>query len=379
LENGLIVSVTNQQKAVSIWAFMDAFTWQLWVVIIVTCLLVGLVIFGIDAWLIGAKVDKKKKKIVVGNNENCEQEIAFADYIWDAMMRPMQVRDMRPLSTFASNFVVLAFAFMMLVVVTVYTANTTANITATRLQSTIRGVEDLPGKVVGTWEDYVPDLAKVGVTAIGFPWESDEDETAMLEALTNGTIQALVLDNSYLVYVASSSCDIAVVGREFDEKNSAIAFASNIDEAEVIREMNNALSELREDGSQSLLVDTLIEPPEVACKTDLVSGTTTKIGVDELAGLWIMLAVGIVIAVVIVIVYKLHLKYTKKHIDKASKSLKKKMSTTMRMTKQFSSGRRSSFGRSSSLGSSDKGETTKSGEGSDGHEMNTVQENEDVV
>lgn len=52
---------------------------------------------------------------------------------------------------FAGNLIIMIFAFMMLILVTLYTANTAANLTATRLSTNIRSVEDLPGKRVGTW------------------------------------------------------------------------------------------------------------------------------------------------------------------------------------------------------------------------------------
>lgn len=42
---------------------------------------------------------------------------------------------------------------MVLVLVTLYTATTTANITAVVLASTINGLPDLPGKSVVTWVD----------------------------------------------------------------------------------------------------------------------------------------------------------------------------------------------------------------------------------
>jgi ABC-type amino acid transport substrate-binding protein len=317
--------------------------------------------------MVGVKFDKKKKKVYVGDNENTDREMAFADYMWDAVMRPTQVRDQRPLS-FASNFIVLAFAFMMLVIVTVYTANTTANITATRLQSTIRGVQDLPGKVVGTWTDFVPDLAKLGVTALGLPWETVEDEAAMLELLRNGTIQALVLDDTFLTYTASSSCDIALVGQKFNDQAATIAFASDFNSPELLKGVNQAMAELREDGSVQLLVDTFIKPPQASCKTSLVDENSTKISVSQLLGLWIMLGVCILIALFIALAYKLHLRYTQKHLEKAGSKLKKRASLVYTKSKQFSSGRRRSFGRSSSLGSSDKG-------GSEVEEMDVIEEN----
>lgn len=366
-ENGLIIAVNNEQAGASIWAFTDAFAWQVWVALIATSLVVGVIIFGVDAWMYGAKYDKTAHKFYAGTNLESEGKYAFSDYVWDALLRPTQVRDQRPLS-FASNFIVLAFAFMMLVIVTVYTANTTANITATRLQSTIRGVQDLPGKVVGTWTDFVPDLAKLGVTALGLPWETVEDEAAMLELLRNGTIQALVLDDTFLTYTASSSCDIALVGQKFNDQAATIAFASDFNSPELLKGVNQAMAELREDGSVQLLVDTFIKPPQASCKTSLVDENSTKISVSQLLGLWIMLGVCILIALFIALAYKLHLRYTQKHLEKAGSKLKKRASLVYTKSKQFSSGRRRSFGRSSSLGSSDKG-------GSEVEEMDVIEEN----
>jgi Bacterial extracellular solute-binding proteins, family 3/Ligand-gated ion channel len=295
--------------------------------------------------------------------------LLFFKILIAALTRPTQVRDQVPLS-FASNFIVLAFAFMMLVVVTVYTANTTANITATRLQSTIRGVQDLPGKVVGTWDDLVPELVKLGITPLGLPWETDADENAMLEMLTNGTIQALVLDRAFLTYTASSNCDIALVGQEFSDQNSAIAFASNFNSPELIKAVNQALAELREDGTVQLLTDTLIQPPEASCKSSLLDESTSKITVSQLAGLWVLLAAGVAGALFFAIVYKLHVRFTKKHIDRAGSQIKQRVSLVY--TKKFS-GRRT-YGRTASLASSDGGEKATSRGSLEAQELNVIKD-----
>lgn len=217
----------------------------------------------------------------------------------------------------------------MLVIVTVYTANTTANITATRLESTIRGVEDLPGKAVGTWEDYLPDMKKLGVTAKGFPWETDEDEVAMLDSLKNGSIQALVLDEPFLVYRTSSICEVTIVGQQFNKQSTNIAFASDFNSSEVLKAVNQALAVLREDGSIKMLTDTFISPQQAPCKASLVDETSNKISVSQLAGLWVMLAVGIAFALIITVIYKLHLRYTKKHIDKVGIQMKRSLTHTL--------------------------------------------------
>ena len=82
-ENGLIIAVPNVQGGANIWAFMDAFAWQVWVAIIFTALIVGVIIFGVDAWMYGAKYDKTTHKIFAGTNQESHEKHAFDDYVWD--------------------------------------------------------------------------------------------------------------------------------------------------------------------------------------------------------------------------------------------------------------------------------------------------------
>ncbi len=322
-ENGLIIAVNNEQKGASMWAFSQAFTWQVWVAVVCTAILIGIIIFAVDAWMYGAQYDRTKNKIFAGTDEGSLKRIAFMDYIWEAVMRPMQVRDQRPLS-FPSNFIVLAFSFMMLVIVTVYTANTTANITTTRLQSTIRGAQDLPGKAVGSWSDYKSELSKYGVILTSsLPWENEADEGAMIESLVNGTVQAFVLDESFLVYKAASSCEIAIIGNKFEELNQAVAFPRGFNNTALLDAVNQALIKLREEGVISLLRDIYVNPPEASCKTALI-GDSTQISMSMLSGLWIVLAVAIGIALAIAVIYKIHVRYTQKHVDKFGLQMTKK-------------------------------------------------------
>ena len=88
--------------------------------------------------------------------------------------------------------------FILLVLVAIYTANTAANITTFRLSSSIASLSDLQNgnKVVGTWTGYQAELARRGVKTLGLPWNTAADERAMFQALSNGTLQALVLDRA---------------------------------------------------------------------------------------------------------------------------------------------------------------------------------------
>ena len=62
----------------------------------------------------------------------------------------------------------------------------------------------------------VDDLGRRGIAARGFPWDHAAGERAMLQSLSNGTIQALVLTKSTLQYLTNDVCNVTVLGDEFD-------------------------------------------------------------------------------------------------------------------------------------------------------------------
>ena len=56
--NGLAIAVSSSYQEASMWAFTAAFSWGVWVAIIGTSMLVGLVVFGIDAIEMGVRKNK---------------------------------------------------------------------------------------------------------------------------------------------------------------------------------------------------------------------------------------------------------------------------------------------------------------------------------
>lgn len=186
----------------------------------------------------------------------------------------------------------------------------------------------MPGKVVGTWTEYLPQLRKYGINARDFPWETADDEAVMLNALTTGAVQALVLDESFLVYRASSSCDIAVVGPTFQVFDQATALSPSFSRANpsLLDEINTALIELREERVVSQLEEEFIDPPEAACKKLSADGNGNSVSFSQVAGLWVLLAGGIAVALALTAAIKLHERYTKQHLDRLGSTLKRQMS-----------------------------------------------------
>lgn len=72
--------------------------------------------------------------------------------------------------TIAGRVLLLAYGFFILILVNLYTAQTAALVTTTRLNSAIDGKGDLPGKAVGTWTPYVDNLKKYNIAATPLKW-----------------------------------------------------------------------------------------------------------------------------------------------------------------------------------------------------------------
>ena len=61
-----------------------------------------------------------------------------------------------------------------------------------------------PPCTVGTFESYRDLVKQYRISAIPYPWESDDDEKKMLDDLDSGTIVALIIDNVFVRCVRGS-------------------------------------------------------------------------------------------------------------------------------------------------------------------------------
>jgi len=125
------------------------------------------------------------------------------------------------------------------------TATVTSSQTVARLQSNIRGPDDLPGKTIGTVPgttaaDY---LARRGLASVDVNSAADG-----IRMLARGEVQAIVYDAPTLQYWAAKRGDgvLAVVGPVFSAQKYGIAVAN----ASALRKpINEALLAMIEDGT----------------------------------------------------------------------------------------------------------------------------------
>ena len=187
-----------------------------------------------------------------------------------------------------------------------YTANLTANLTLTRIKNDIHGLKDLPGKAVGSWENYAADLRKYNLAVVPFPWNNADDEEKMIEALKEGYIKALVMPDQTLSLRDAVDCDTMIVGNQFafTDESHVFPYATWFNSPSLILEYDQAIQRLLLDGAMEELQNRFIKIPQATCKTSGVNeGSVSKVEWQEVTGLWIMLAGALVLGIIAVSLY----------------------------------------------------------------------------
>lgn len=195
IQSGLSVMMVSQDSMTrSIWYFFSAMTWEVWVALLVTGIVAGFVV-----WL-----------MEVGSKSLTMDTRDFSVVVWDTFGRPVQMRDYR-LASVAGNTVGWVWSFLAFIVMSLYNAALTANMTIEQLSALPRRMSDLATLRVGSWVDYNETLVEYGIKVVPFPWETEEDEQVMLDALVSGEIDALVLDETALRILDANNCSTIIL------------------------------------------------------------------------------------------------------------------------------------------------------------------------
>ena len=143
-----------------------------------------------------------------------------------------------------------------LVLIAQLTATVTSSQTVQRLQSNIRGPDDLPGKTIGSAPGT---LAADYLSQRGLPFVSVTSGPDGIRMLAQGEVQAIVFDAPTLQYWAAKQGNgvVQVVGPILREEKYAVAVA----EGSALRKpINQALLELFTDGTYEKIHASWFEP-----------------------------------------------------------------------------------------------------------------------
>ena len=291
LQSGLSVMMASQESmsSRSIWYFFSAMTWQVWVLLLITGFVAGFVV-----WL-----------MEVGSKSLTGETRYLSSVVWDTVGRPVQMRDFR-IGSIAGNTVGWVWSFTAFIVMSLYNAALTANMTIEQLNGLPRRISDLAGMRVGSWSDYNDTLLEYGIKIIEFPWESTDDEQRMLDALVSGQIEALVLDETALRILDANNCSTMIIEgiQPVQIQGQTAAFPKEAP-ASTINEYNKALRSLMENDQLTSLRSEFIFVEGAPCKTSAVQSDFTKVTWSDVAGLWVILGISVALALLVVASFRL--------------------------------------------------------------------------
>ncbi|WIA18264.1 hypothetical protein OEZ85_009732 [Tetradesmus obliquus] len=218
-----------------VWSFTQAFHWSVWLLLGVTAIGVSLLITAVECMTHGNKVNKR----------------GLRGWSWyttaKLVQNTVQVGDPH---TWASKVLVLGYAALTVVMVHLFTASTAGIMTAKNLANDIKGVDDLAGKTVQTWEGYMTSLRDTSYDAVGLPWDTNADTAAFVDNLRSHRYQALVLDTATIMDMASHAehCDLFPVGGAFQTFDLSIAFPPDAPDG-LISNVSTSMVRLQTEGA----------------------------------------------------------------------------------------------------------------------------------
>lgn len=290
MESGLGILVRAETTSTSFWYFFSAMSVSVWLALLGTAFLIGIIVWIFE----------------VGTKSLTKETQHGTDLIYSSVNSPLGHGDRHVLSL-AANLTFLIWNFTGFVVMALYCANLTSNLTISQIQSDIRSVDDLSGRAVGTWSDYVSDLQKdFKVYAKGYPWDNVDDEKVMLNALLQSELDALVLDFSTLSVMDSSTCETRLIPTQFNLFDFAVAFPSSAaNRTNLIKDYNDALRNLKEFGTTEILLNKYLSGEGLECKTGKTQTGKSYVTWDQVAGLWIILGGTVVFGGILVAGYRI--------------------------------------------------------------------------
>lgn len=285
-KNGLSVVISGHVEKGGIWAFTNAFHWSLWLTMGGTAVAVALLCQAIE-WLTHREANRNKG--LSGWLYICFSSVMeYSSHVGDP-------------KSWATRLIMLAYAFLVLIVVNLYTASSAAYLTQQKLDNSISSKADLPGKSVETWTNYVSLVQKYSINAVGLRWDNDDDTLVLFDNIKNGLYKALILDTPVVDYYVAKdpSCELFSVGGSFETFNLALAFSPDTNLSEIKRYTQSIVKLQQNNATLDYLENQQIKVGGHTCAQ--APGSTqhgTAVTIDQVAGLWIILAIAVGVALI---------------------------------------------------------------------------------
>ncbi|GBF90471.1 hypothetical protein Rsub_03467 [Raphidocelis subcapitata] len=346
-EAGYQILVRAKQEATKRKLFSPfyAFSWPLWVALLVTSLVVGFCLWMFDvivknifykpatkeaedaaAALVavlqggagaataadgpagaagaaqsGAKQRRPSKitqqwRSMLQHSHNSESEaITNLDKSLRAMLLNLARVTVPPATTtLPSQIVLWAWGILTMITVSMFTGATAAGLTAAQLTGGINSLADLRGRPVVVWDEFAEQFKFTGILPIAI--ETLSDEMGMLEKLRNYKADAIIMDSNWVGYFSNTECDLVPAGQPWDEKFVAFRFNMRM-QTPLIDDINAAIVDAKEDGSFEAIQKRLISPSS-DCVLSRGASKGPTVTFEQVAGLWVMLGIAVLAGLV---------------------------------------------------------------------------------
>ncbi|GAQ78868.1 glutamate receptor [Klebsormidium nitens] len=283
------ILVYAEEQVSGHWLFLQPFQWQVWVMLLVAAVLVG-----VSIHLVEVMSKKHTSRQIHLETNTFFGEHGWFDSMWKGMGLIVNAVDPISTATWASRLVVFVWCFMILLLLTMYTGNAAAILTARRWTSSIQTRSDLVGANFGVSNGGFAALGRLGVfPTISYPWRDNQDSDAFLEELRLGHVEALVLDTAFVQYMAAIDCNFHEVDVPFGSLNYAMTFNPSFP-ATLADNFSRAVLDMEQGGTLDRLRTAFLVPAS-SCGSG-ASRVNEGVTFGQVYGLWIVLAGTIAVA-----------------------------------------------------------------------------------
>lgn len=217
----------------------------------------------------------------------------------------------------STRLVAAMWWFFALIMTACYTANMTAFLTSSRMGSTIESAEDLAAQTKikygcvagGATSSFFKDTNFSTYHRMWVQMESADpnvfeksNKDGVKRVITSKRKYAFIMESSNIEYEMERNCDLMQVGNNLDSKGYGIAVPIN---APYRKQINEAILKMQEMGILHTLKDRWWKQKHGGgqCTKDKLSddAAATEMGLDNVGGVFVVLAVGVLLALLIAI------------------------------------------------------------------------------
>ncbi|CAL0314261.1 unnamed protein product [Lupinus luteus] len=240
IESGLVVVAPVKKLKSSIWAFSRPFTPMMWLIIGISCLIVGTVI-----WIMERRTNDKFRG---SPRQQLETILRFS---FSTLFNAQKENIVSSLS----QFLLIVWLFVVLIINSTYTATLSSILTVEKLSSKITGIDSLISRDVpigyhkGSFvRSYLVDELRIHPSRL-VPLSSLQEYE---KTLVNGDVAAIVAERVFMELFVSTRCQFTIVGNDFAKLSWGFPFQRD---SPLALDMSTAILKLSESGELQRIRD----------------------------------------------------------------------------------------------------------------------------